>query len=65
MVQPGTPPQTPSSQSPGRYPPNYFPPSPKKKPVWPWVLGVLALLVVLMFAGCVALIGTAASVLSR
>ncbi|MFF0490766.1 MmpS family transport accessory protein [Nocardia sp. NPDC004068] len=49
---PPYPPQQPS-QHPGQYPP---PPPPKKRKVWPWIL--LAV-IVLMFGGCFALIGTA------
>ncbi|HET8641487.1 MAG TPA: MmpS family transport accessory protein, partial [Pseudonocardiaceae bacterium] len=37
---------------------------PKKRRVWPWVLGGVALFVVLAFAGCVALIGGAANEVS-
>lgn len=39
----------------------YYPQPPRKKKVWPWVLGGFALAVLALFGGCVALIGTAAN----
>ena len=54
---PGQYPQQPYGQQP---PPYYPPPKPKKK-VWPWVLGGVILVVILMFGGCLALLGGAAN----
>lgn len=65
MVQPGPPSPTPP-EPPPQYPPGHFPPPvQQKRRVWPWVLGILALFMVLMFAGCVALLGTAANEVSN
>ena len=45
----------------GGYPPNYgYPQPPKKKPVWPWIVGGVVLVLVLLGGGCAAIIGVAA-----
>ncbi|GAB2517940.1 MmpS family transport accessory protein [Nocardia heshunensis] len=36
------------------------PPPPKKRKVWPWIVGALLIFIVLPFAACTALVGTAA-----
>ncbi|MFC3438449.1 MmpS family transport accessory protein [Nocardia seriolae] len=36
------------------------PPPPKKRKIWPWILGALLLFIVLPFAACTALVGKAA-----
>ena len=54
-----------SRQPAGPFPPGYFPPPQRKKRVWPWVLGGIGVLLVLTFAGCVALIGSAANELAK
>ncbi|GGK46149.1 DUF4352 domain-containing protein [Nocardia camponoti] len=44
----------------------YYPQQPpKKRKVWPWVLGSIALVFLLMFAGCAALFGSAANEVSK
>ncbi|WP_410870333.1 DUF4352 domain-containing protein [Nocardia sp. A7] len=43
----------------------YYPQPPRKKKVWPWVLGGFALAVLVLFGGCVALIGTAANEVAK
>ncbi|MFD3702572.1 DUF4352 domain-containing protein [Nocardia sp. NPDC058658] len=44
--------------------PHYSQP-PRKKKVWPWVLGGFALAVLALFGGCAALIGTAANEVAK
>ncbi|MFE6921133.1 MmpS family transport accessory protein [Nocardia sp. NPDC057663] len=45
----------------GGYPPNYgYPPQPPKKPVWPWIVGGIVLVLVLLGGGCAAIVGVAA-----
>lgn len=36
--------------------PQYLVPAPKKKPIWPWFLGGGCLIILLIFAGCSALV---------
>ncbi|MFF0609918.1 MmpS family transport accessory protein [Nocardia tengchongensis] len=36
------------------------PPPPKKRKIWPWIVGALLLFIVLPFAACTALVGKAA-----
>ncbi|MGW5437101.1 MmpS family transport accessory protein [Nocardia asteroides] len=36
-----------------------YPPPPKKRKVWPWVLGGVLVVILLGFIGCIALVGTA------
>lgn len=57
-------PQQPYPHSDGQqYPPNnqygYGQPPKKKRKKWPWVLGILVLLGILLFGGCAALVGGA------
>ncbi|MFC4373671.1 MmpS family transport accessory protein [Nocardia halotolerans] len=49
-------------QPPGGYPPHGgYPQPPKKKKVWPWVLGGILLVLLLIIGGCVALVGSVAN----
>jgi hypothetical protein len=61
----GQQPQQPYGQQPyppqGYPPPGYPPQQPKKRKVWPWVVGGVILVVILLFGGCLALIGGAAN----
>ncbi len=43
----------------------YYPQPPRKKKVWPWVLGGFALAVLVLFGGCAALVGTAANEVAK
>ncbi|MFE1595945.1 DUF4352 domain-containing protein [Nocardia sp. NPDC058705] len=43
----------------------YYPQPPRKKKVWPWVLGGFVLAVLVLFGGCAALIGTAANEVAK
>ncbi|TDP42175.1 DUF4352 domain-containing protein [Nocardia ignorata] len=43
----------------------YYPQPPKKRKVWPWVLGGFLLAVLALFGGCVALIGGAANEVAK
>ncbi|MGY0501194.1 DUF4352 domain-containing protein [Nocardia sp. FBN12] len=43
----------------------YYPQPPRKKKVWPWVLGGFVLAVLVLFGGCVAVIGTAANEVAK
>lgn len=57
-------PQQPYPHNDGQqYPPNnqygYGQPPKKKRKKWPWILGILVLLAILLFGGCAALIGGA------
>lgn len=69
--QPGQPYQQPPGQPYQQFPgqqyaagaPQYQPP--KKRKVWPWILGALVLLAVLFFASCAALFGKAADEVSK
>ncbi|MFG2442288.1 DUF4352 domain-containing protein [Nocardia fluminea] len=45
--------------------PPYYPQPPRKKKVWPWVLGGFVLAVLVLFGGCAALIGTAANEVAK
>lgn len=47
----------PPPQYPGYGYPPYQPPPPRK-PVWPWVLGGVLLVILVVVGGCVALVGT-------
>ncbi|MBB3039586.1 MmpS family transport accessory protein [Hoyosella altamirensis] len=51
----------------GQYgpPPGYYQQPPKKKKKWPWILGGIILFFVLIFGGCMALIGGVATELDR
>jgi hypothetical protein len=50
-----------------RYPPPgyYYQQSPRKRPVWPWVLGTVFLLVFLGFAACFAFVGGVANNINK
>ncbi|MFC6013777.1 DUF4352 domain-containing protein [Nocardia lasii] len=50
---------------PGVPPQPYYPQPPRKKKVWPWVLGAFALAVLALFGGCVALISSAADEVTK
>lgn len=50
--------QQPYGQQPYPYPPQ---PPQKKRKIWPWILGGVILVFVLIIGGCVALVGTAAN----
>ncbi|MGZ6907157.1 MAG: DUF2510 domain-containing protein [Acidimicrobiia bacterium] len=54
-------PPPPSASAPQAVPYQVLPVQPKKKLRWPWVVGGLFLVFCLGFAGCIALIGTAAN----
>ncbi|MGV9820905.1 DUF4352 domain-containing protein [Nocardia xishanensis] len=58
-------PQLPQQPMPGypSHPPHY--PPPKKRKVWPWVVGGCFAFVVLLFGGCVALLSSAADEISE
>lgn len=68
-VPPGYPQQPYGQQPPpygqqpaGGYPPQGgYPPPPRKKKVWPWVLGGVLVVLLLVVGGCVALVGTVAN----
>ncbi|MDL9938431.1 MmpS family transport accessory protein [Gordonia sp. ABSL1-1] len=47
------------------YPGQPYPVLPKKKRVWPWVLGGITLVFLLVMGGCVALIGGAANEIDK
>ncbi|WP_245558237.1 MmpS family transport accessory protein, partial [Nocardia thailandica] len=48
-----------SGYPPPGYPPSgAYPPPPKKRKIWPWVLGGVLLVILLGFAACFALVGT-------
>ncbi|MFE3797539.1 DUF4352 domain-containing protein [Nocardia tengchongensis] len=53
-------PNMPQQPWPAQPQPLYYPQPPKKRKVWPWVLGGFFACIVLLFGGCVALIGGAA-----
>ncbi|MFE3194328.1 DUF4352 domain-containing protein [Nocardia sp. NPDC059240] len=58
-------PQFPQPPMPGQYPqPGYYPP-PKKRKVWPWVLGGFLTAILLLFGGCAALFGSAAHEIAK
>jgi hypothetical protein len=67
--QDNMPPQVPPPPPPGYYqqsgypPPGYYqqPPQKQKKPVWPWVLGGILLVIFLGIGGCVAFVGLVAT----
>lgn len=52
---------------PPNYPPQYaqpaygYQPPPPKRPVWPWILGGIVLVIFLGVGGCVAFVGTVAT----
>ncbi|MFE9788960.1 MmpS family transport accessory protein [Nocardia salmonicida] len=48
----------------GGYPQGGYPP-PKKRKVWPWVLGGMALVILIFFAACVALFGGIANEIDK
>ncbi|MGW5318585.1 MmpS family transport accessory protein [Nocardia thailandica] len=59
-------PQQQGQPQPGGYPaPGGYPPPPRKKKVWPWVLGGIALVFLLIVGGCVAVIGVAANEIDK
>lgn len=43
----------------------HYPQPPRKKKVWPWVVGGILAVILLMFGGCVALIGGAANEVAK
>ncbi|MGW4634190.1 DUF4352 domain-containing protein [Nocardia sp. NPDC004415] len=43
----------------------YYPQPPRKRKVWPWVLGGFFLAVIALFGGCAALIGSAAEEVAK
>ncbi|MFD3506384.1 DUF4352 domain-containing protein [Nocardia sp. NPDC058666] len=43
----------------------YYPQPPRKKKVWPWVLGGFVVAVLVLFGGCAALIGGAANEVAK
>ncbi|GAD84547.1 hypothetical protein FEK33_22505 [Nocardia asteroides NBRC 15531] len=51
----------------GGYPQNYgYPPQPpRKKPVWPWIVGGIVLVLVLLAGGCAVLVGVAANEIDK
>lgn len=50
----------------GGYPPQGgYPQPPRKKKVWPWVLGGIALVLLLIIGGCVAFVGTVANEIDK
>ena len=59
MTNPQYPPQ------PGFPPGSHYPQPPRKKKVWPWALGAILAVFLLMFGGCVALIGGAANEVAK
>ncbi|MGW5311995.1 MmpS family transport accessory protein [Nocardia thailandica] len=59
-------PQHQGAQQPGGYPAQGgYPQPPGKKKVWPWVLGGVALVFVLIVGGCVAVVGVAANEIDK
>ncbi|MFC6012381.1 MmpS family transport accessory protein [Nocardia lasii] len=64
MTVPSGYPQQPYGQQPqgSGYPPHGgYPQPPRKKKVWPWVLGGVLVVLLLIVGGCVALVGTVAN----
>ena len=61
-----TPPPPPAGQ-PQPYPqqPGYYQQPPKKRKIWPWVLGGVVLVFILFFAGCMALFGGVANEIDK
>ncbi|MEV0684572.1 DUF4352 domain-containing protein [Nocardia sp. NPDC050378] len=55
----------PQHTNPGAPQQPYYPQPPKKRKVWPWVLGGFLLAVLALFGGCVALIGGAANEVAK
>ncbi|MGW5451000.1 DUF4352 domain-containing protein [Nocardia sp. NPDC003979] len=55
----------PQHTNPGAPQQPYYPQLPKKRKVWPWVLGGFLLAVLALFGGCVALIGGAANEVAK
>lgn len=59
-------PQHQGHPQPGGYPAQGgYPQPPKKKKVWPWVLGGIALVFLLIVGGCVAIVGVAANEIDK
>jgi hypothetical protein len=63
MMTQGNPydPSRPPAGYPPYPPPGYYQQPPRKKPVWPWVLGGMFLLMLLGIGGCLAFIGGVAT----
>lgn len=61
----GAPYQPPSNYPPPPYsppPPGFPPPAPaRKRPVWPWIVGGIVLVILLSIGGCVAVFATVAN----
>ncbi|MEU4647400.1 MmpS family transport accessory protein [Nocardia fluminea] len=55
--QPGWRPQGGPPYQQGGYPQGGYPPPPKKRKVWPWVLGGTALVILIFFGACLAFFG--------
>ncbi|MGM7645830.1 DUF4352 domain-containing protein [Nocardia sp. JW2] len=55
----------PQHTNPGAPQQPYYPQPPKKRKVWPWVLGGFLLAVLALFGGCAALIGGAANEVAK
>ncbi|MCA2206321.1 DUF4352 domain-containing protein [Nocardia rosealba] len=55
----------PQHTNPGAAQQPYYPQPPKKRKVWPWVLGGFLLAVLALFGGCAALIGGAANEVAK
>lgn len=50
----------------GQYPPQgYYQQPPKKKRKWPWIVGGIVLVFILMIGGCMAMIGGAANEIDK
>lgn len=66
MTTPPTGPQQPYPPQPGQpYPQQPYQQPPKKKKVWPWIVGAIILIIILFFAGCMAFFGGVANEIDK
>ena len=63
MTAPTPEPQQPYQAGPPQQP--YYQPAPQKKKKWPWIVGGIILIIVLFFAGCMALVGGVANEIDK